>query len=61
MTLIAYLPVLILFAVVPLGFKYWRKRMALKSFEPLPAGAQPPEFWRDALPFLVSAGILAPG
>jgi peptidyl-prolyl cis-trans isomerase B (cyclophilin B) len=41
MAIFAYIPVLILFALVPLGVKYWRKRMALKTFEPLPAGSKP--------------------
>jgi peptidyl-prolyl cis-trans isomerase B (cyclophilin B) len=39
--LLAYLPVLILFALLPFGIKAWRKRMALKSFEALPEGVKP--------------------
>ena len=41
MQFLAFIPVLILFAAVPIGFKYWRKRMALKTFEPLAPGSQP--------------------
>ena len=41
MQFLAFIPVLILFAAVPIGFKYWRKRMALKTFESLAPGSQP--------------------
>ncbi len=41
MPFLAYVPILILFALAPLGVKFWRKRMALKNFEALPEGSKP--------------------
>lgn len=37
----AWILVLSALVAAPYGFRYWRKRMALKTFEPLPAGAKP--------------------
>lgn len=40
-TLLAYVLVLVLLAAVPAAYRLWRKRMALKTFDPLPVGAKP--------------------
>jgi peptidyl-prolyl cis-trans isomerase B (cyclophilin B) len=40
-SLAAYLLVLVLIIAAPMGYRAWRKRMALKTFEPLPEGAKP--------------------
>jgi peptidyl-prolyl cis-trans isomerase B (cyclophilin B) len=41
MQFLAWILVLFLVLAVPYGFRFWRKRMALKTFETLPAGAKP--------------------
>lgn len=40
-TFFSYLLVLAIFSAVPVAYKYWSKRMALKTFEPLKEGAKP--------------------
>lgn len=39
--LLAYLAVIALFTAIPAAYKYWSKRMSLKTFDPLPEGAKP--------------------
>ena len=39
--ILAGILVLALIIAVPLGYRQWRKRMSLKTFEPLPEGAKP--------------------
>lgn len=41
MGILAYVLILAVIFAVPLGYRQWRKRMSLKTFEPLPAGAKP--------------------
>jgi peptidyl-prolyl cis-trans isomerase B (cyclophilin B) len=37
----AYLLIVILAAAIPAGIQFWRKKMSLKTFEPLKEGAKP--------------------
>ncbi len=41
MGILAYALILAVIFAVPLGYRQWRKRMSLKTFEPLPEGAKP--------------------
>ncbi len=41
MTLLAWIGILTLAAALPYALRAWRKRMSLKTFEPLPEGSQP--------------------
>ena len=41
MQILAYLLMIAAFVAVPYGFKTWRKRMALKTFDALPADSKP--------------------
>ena len=38
---IAWIAIVVLITAVPYGYRTWRKRMDLKTFEPLPAGSRP--------------------
>ena len=41
MGILAYALILAVIFAVPYGYRQWRKRMSLKTFEPLPEGAKP--------------------
>lgn len=41
MEILGYILVIALFAAIPAAFQYWRKKMSLKTFEPLKEGAKP--------------------
>jgi peptidylprolyl isomerase/peptidyl-prolyl cis-trans isomerase B (cyclophilin B) len=38
---LVWIVIIIIVTAVPFGFRHWRKRMALKTFDPLPTDAKP--------------------